>query len=102
MGLELSSRINRDALFMVPRGEVASVAHEALFPINHLKGEKLAAGVALLFAAVASRIGMDPEELYRLGRRILTEPYPHHRHSTSQLDALQDFAGLRINTNPAI
>lgn len=102
MGNPLSSRIDRTQLHMVSRDDVARVAHSLLYPANHERGPLLAAGMALLFAAVSERTGMDPQELYLLGRRILREPYPNHFQSNVQMDALRDFAGLRINVNPSI
>ena len=98
----LSSRLDRDVLFMVPRDDAAVVAHELLHGANHQKAELLTAGVAVLFATMAERTGMDPQELFIFGRRILHEPTPHHVKGNVQMEALRDFAGLRVRNSPII
>lgn len=102
MGNPLSSRIDRTQLHMVSRDVTASMAHSMLFPVNNEKGELVAAGAALLFAVIAERTGMEPEDLFRLGQRILMDPSQHHTKTNASLEALRDFAGLRINVNPTI
>lgn len=98
----LSSRIDTTQLHMVSRDRVASLAHALLDGGNHAPGPELAAGVAVLFAVMAERTGLDPEDFYHLGRKILTAPSPHHFKPNVQMEALRDFAGLRVNTQPAI
>lgn len=101
MSNELSTRIDRDRLHMVSRDDAATVAHALLNGARNDRGEHLSAGTAVLFAVMVERTQMDPQELYRLGRRILHEPSPHHRKGNAQLEALRDFAGLRVR-NEAI
>lgn len=102
MANSLSTRIDSLALQMVSRDEVAHVAHAMLFPANHHKGELLVAGAAVLFAVMAERSGLDPHDLYSLGRKILTDPSQFHHQANVQMEALRDFACLRANANPII
>lgn len=97
----LSSRIDRDRVFMVSRDKVASVAHALLHGANHEQPAELTAGAAALFFVIAERAGMGPEELYHLGRRLVT-PSPHHDKPNAQMEALRDFAGLRVRNDPRI
>lgn len=94
-----SRPLNKDALAMVPRRRAADAAHEALFPVQSKPPEIMVAGVAVLFAAVAQRCGLDPEELHRLGRKILRDPDEQlggDRGSNQSLQSLRDFCGIRI------
>ncbi|MCC5780562.1 hypothetical protein H7H48_15985 [Nitratireductor sp. B36] len=102
MANELSTRIDRTQLHMVSRDRVAHVAHALLNGANHEKGELLAAGTAVLFAVMSERTGMNAEELYRLGHRILHADTPHHVKSNVQMEALRDFAGLRVREHAII
>ncbi|WP_266031188.1 hypothetical protein [Brucella intermedia] len=102
MANALSSRIDPTQLHMVSRDRAASVAHSLLNGANHERPELITAGTAILFAVMAERTGMEPEELFRLGNRILREPSPHHTKSNVQLEALRDFAGLRVRNEPII
>lgn len=87
--------LNRDALHMLPRERAAQVAHEALFPLQNLKPHEMVAGLGLLFATICHRVQIDPEEVHRLGLRILRDE-PMHRQTNDSLQSLKDFAGLRI------
>lgn len=87
--------LNRDALLMIPRETAARIAHEALFPVQNLKPHEMVAGVALLFAAITHRAGIDPQEAHKLGLRILRDQ-PLHQQANASLQSLKDFAGLRI------
>lgn len=98
----LSSRVDTTQLQMVSRDEAARVAHSLLNGANREKGPEIAAGVALLFSVMAERVGYQPEELFHLGNRILREPAPHHMKSNVQLEALRDFAGLRVRNQAII
>lgn len=102
MANTLSSRLDTTQLQMVSRDRVAAVVHGLLHGANHERPPELTAGVAVLFAAMAERVGMDPEELYRLGRRILHAHDPHHDKPNIQLEALRDFAGLRVRNEPIV
>lgn len=89
--------LDRDRLFMIPQGKAAAAAYEALFPIQSASAEEQLAGVALLFAAFTERCGVDPEELYTLGRRLLRQRgNAESRVVDNSLQALRDFAGLRL------
>lgn len=96
----LSRRIDDDRLNMLPREIAAGDVFEMLDGIRNAPGERVLGAAALLFAAVAQRYAKSPEELYHLGRNMLTHQDKHHRNSTAQIEALQDYCGLVINTNP--
>lgn len=83
---------------MVSRDRVASVAHALLHGGQSEKPELVVAATAVLFAVMVERASMSAEDLYWLGRRILDAPSPHHFKPNVQMEALRDFAGLRINT----
>lgn len=102
MANNLSSRIDRDKLLMVSRDRVASTAHSLLNGANHEQPAELTAGTAILFFVIAERAGMEPEELYHLGRKLVTDPSPHHVKPNVQMEALRDFAGLRVRNTPVI
>lgn len=97
----LSSRIDRDKINMVSRDKALDTAHRLLAGANDQRGEHLAAGIAILFAVMAERTAIDPQDLYLYGRRILA-PDPFHHKGNSQAEALRDFAGLRVRANPII
>lgn len=98
----LASRIDATQLHMVSRDEVASTAHALLAGGNKEKGPLLAASTAVLFAVMAERCGMDAHDLYLLGRKILFDPAPHHFKPNVQMEALRDFAGMRLRDRPTI
>lgn len=102
MANTLSSRLDTTQLQMVSRDRVAAVAHALLHGANHERPPELTAGAAVLFAAMAERVGMDPEELYHLGRRILFAADRHHDKPNVQMEALRDFAGLRVRNEPIV
>lgn len=102
MSNELSARLDATQLHMVSRDRVANVVHALLHGANHERPAELTAGAAVLFAAMAERNAIDPEELFRLGRRILFAHDPHHDKPNIQLEALRDFAGLRVRDRPVI
>lgn len=102
MANSLSTRIDRDKFHMIPRDQVAHVAHGLLHGGHNETGEMIAAATAVLFAAIAERTQMDPEELFRVGRKILHSPEAHHRKGNVHLEALRDFAGLRIRNDPIV
>lgn len=98
----LSKRLDRDKLLMIPRDRVASVAHALLSGANHEPPAELTAGIAVLFYAMAERNGTDPEELYHLGRKLITDPSAYHHKSNAQMESLRDFFGLRVRNEPVI
>lgn len=98
----LSSRIDPTQLHMVSRDTVANAAHALLHGGSHEKGEVVVAAAAVLFAVMAERAAMDPQDLYRLGHRILTAPSDFHIKPNVQMEALRDYAGLHIRDQPVI
>lgn len=80
---------------MMPRGVAADTAHEALFPIQHRRPTEMVAGVAVLFATICARTGLDPQELHTLGSKMLRDQ-EFHRAVNDSLQSLRDFAGIRI------
>lgn len=85
---------NRDKLNMISRGRAAEVTHSALFPINDLPAHEQITAVAVLFAVLTSRFGLDPHETFKLGHKLL-RPEPFHRTANVQMEALEDFANLQ-------
>lgn len=96
----LDRRIDNDRLSMAPREVTAADVFEMLDALRNESGERILAASALLFAAVAERYAKSPEELYHQGRKMLTHQDTHHRNSTALIEALRDYCGLQINTNP--
>lgn len=91
--------LNKDLLGMVYRSHATDAAHEALFPIQSKRPEVLVAGVAVLFATLCQRCGLDPQQLHHLGLRILRDPDQQlggDKRNNSSLQSLRDFAGIRI------
>jgi hypothetical protein len=88
--------LDRDKLFMLSRGTAADAAQLALFQLQMLSPEECMAGAAVLFAVLAKRCGIDPQELHEMGRRVLMAPTDGDVPATNSLEALRDFAGLRL------
>lgn len=100
---ELSTRIDRDRFHMVDRNQVSAAAFTMLNGVSaETRVELLAAGAALLFAAVAERVGMTAEELHRVGHRILFAHENFDHKGNSALESLRDFAALRLRNTPII
>jgi len=97
---QLSSRIDRDKLMMMNRDTAAAAAFTLLDPILQMKPEEQLAAVAVAFAAVAERSQMDAAELHAFGLKVLTAPRPHHRNGNALVDALQDYAKLKVRNDP--
>jgi hypothetical protein len=87
--------LNRDKLHMLSRDHVAPIAFEALHPIQDYTQEEMVAGVALLFATICERVRLDPEELHRIGARMLKDQ-PAHLKTNAAVQSLRDFAGIKI------
>lgn len=81
---------------MLPRDTAVVAAHNALRPVSTMEPEEMVAGVSVLFAAVCNRVGLDPEDMHKLGMKMMTTPQPHHDKGNKLLQSLRDFAGLRI------
>lgn len=98
-GLTKPSRpLDKDALSMLPRKRAVTTAHEALFPIQNKMPEEMLGGVALLFATLCTRCRVDPEDMHRMGMKLLRDPTVEggDRGSNGLLESLKDFAGVRI------
>lgn len=90
-----SHPLDKDRLHQFPRDDAVSMAHRCLRPINSFDPEEMVAGVAVLFAAVCNRVGLDPQDVHHMGMRMMREQQ-HHDKSNKLLQSLRDFAGLRI------
>lgn len=82
---------NRDRLMVINRSDAAYAAHEQLASTNARPPEEQIAATAVLFAAHCQRFGLDPEEMHRLGRKLLT-PQPFQPKANAQVSALEDYA----------
>jgi hypothetical protein len=98
----LSSRIDTDVLALMSRDTVAFDAHQLFDALRNHKGEQIVAAVAVAFAVVAERYGGTPEGLHDYGRRILFAENAFHDKANVQLEALRDYASLRMNSNPKV
>ena len=90
-----SQPLDRDALHMVSRDRTVKNAHATLRPLNALSPEDMVGAIAVVFAAVCSRVGLDPEDAHRLGAKLLKDQQ-HHDKTNKALQSMRDFAGLRI------
>lgn len=96
MSLPDTSRpISRDALFMLPRDRTVANAHQLLRPVNMLQPEEMVGAIAVLFSAICSRVQLDPEEVHKLGMKLLRDQQ-HHDKTNKSLQSMRDFAGMRI------
>ena len=96
MSNSLSTRIDRDALNSLKRDKIAPLTSAILDPIASHSGEELLAASATLFAVMVERYGGSPQDLYEYGRRVLGADEPFHKKGNDQLEALRDFAALRV------
>lgn len=85
---------NRDIMHLLSRDRAAVVAHEMLASVNALRPEEQAIAAALLFATLTTRFGLDPEEHFHLGRKLL-QPQAFHRKGNAQMEALEAYADLQ-------
>lgn len=90
--------LDRDKLSLTPRLHALNVAHEALFPIQDWDGgpEEQTLGVGVLFAAVCTKTGIDPEDLYRMGMRVLLAKDEGDHVTGNSAQVLKDFLGARL------
>lgn len=84
---------NRDKFLMLPRDRGAVTAHVALDSLQSLPSHEQMAAVATLFAVFTQRFGLDPEETYRYGMKMLTRERFHSK-GNAQVEALEAFAGM--------
>lgn len=87
---------DRDKVAMVPRYQAAHAAHLALFQLQKMRPEEIVMGASVLFAALALRTGMDPHDLYGMGKKVLTAPEDGDRPTDNALQSLRDFIGARV------
>lgn len=89
--------INPDKLAMVPRKEAARVASAALFAIQQEEHpEEFILGLGTLFAAVTLRAGLDPHDLYEMGKAVITAPPDHDKLADAQLQTIRDWVGMKV------
>ncbi|MEW6121265.1 MAG: hypothetical protein AB1698_01530 [Pseudomonadota bacterium] len=87
--------LDRDKLFTINRATAAEAAHEALFPIQEKPPHAMVAGIAVLFAAVCNRTGVDPHDAHTFAMRLL-KPEAFDKKTNDSLQSLRDFAGIHI------
>lgn len=97
----LSTRLDQDALSLMSRDTVAFDVHGVLDRLSHLRPENQVAAVATLFAAVCERYSGSPQDLHQFGRRVLGADQPFHQKANVQMEALRDFAALKLANDPA-
>lgn len=90
------SPLDKDKLYLMPRGTLADAAHLALFQLQGMSAEEIVGGVSVLFAALSMRSGMDPEDMYQMGKKVITSPMNFEKTSSNSLEALRDFIGGRV------
>lgn len=95
MSIPASRPFDYHTMTMLPRQVAADAAHAALDGVQQRSPEEIVLGVALLFAAISRRVGVDPAQVYAMATRVLDHE-PHHRRANDSLQSLQDFAGIRI------
>lgn len=89
--------LDRDKLSMVPRDAAARAAHLALFQLQDIMvPEEQVLGVGVLFAAMCLRCGVDPSDLFSMGKRVLLAPEDGDRPTDNSLQSLRDFLGARV------
>ena len=95
---EPSRPLNKDALAMVRRASAIKGAQLALDPIQHEQPEYMVASIAVLLAAVVNRCRLDPEDMYRMGLKLMRDPPQEggDRGASGAIQSLRDFAGIRI------
>lgn len=83
-------------LGMVNRDHAARIAMKALDRVQTYDPVGMVMGSALLFAAMCERCGLDAGETYRMAQRILNNDEAFHQRANIQVQALKDFAGIRV------
>lgn len=89
--------LERHRLAMVSREDAAAAAHLALFQLQDRPNpEEIILGVSVLFAAMAMRCGLAPEELHTMGRRVIMEPLEGDTQTNGSIQVLKDFAAVKV------
>jgi len=102
MSNSLSTRLDHDHLTSIPRDVIARDASLLLDPLKDLSGERQMAAIAVDFYIATERYGGNPQALYEMGRRVVQDQEQFHKKGNDQLEALRDFAALRMRPNPII
>ncbi len=88
--------LDRTKLVMVPRLDAARAAFEALHPVQSIEPERMLLGVATLFATLCYRCQVEPQQLHEMGLKVLKQPFDGDTKTGATLEALRDFAGIRV------
>lgn len=83
-------------LSQIARDKAASAAQLCLFQIQDMSPEEMMMGSAILFAVLANRAGIDPEELHTMASRLLCAPDEGDHVTSASLEALRDFGSIRV------
>lgn len=102
MANSLSTRLDHDILTSLSRDQIARDTSNLLEPLKNFKGERMVAATAVLFAIMVERYSGSPEGLYEFGKKVLRTEAAFHKKGNDEMEALRDFASLRIHQNPAI
>lgn len=98
----LSTRIDNDKLNLLGRDVVSHRAHGALDAIQRFPAEQQILATATLFAVMVERCGVDAEELYLKGRRVLFASGEGDTKTDMSLEALRDYAALRVRNGVVV
>jgi hypothetical protein len=79
----------------LPRLKAVDSAHRALDGVQRDTPEEMMLGVAVLFAALCQRCQVSPHEMHQMGLRVIAYS-PFDKTANRSLEALRDFAGLRV------
>lgn len=94
---EASRPFDADRMAMLPIHKVADAALHVLNPMQELSPEEQVAGAAVLFATVCKRVGVTGAGMWDFAERVLNAPIKAETaQGQNTLQALKDFAGLRI------
>jgi hypothetical protein len=89
-------KIDMDQLYSTSRDKAAFVVFSALDAIQEQRSHVQVVAVSLLFCAFCERLGLSARDMHSMAERILREEDFHHK-ANSQLQALREFAGLRLS-----
>lgn len=78
------------------RNKSADAAHLALYQLQDKSPEEMVMGAAVLFTTLAMKVGMDPQELHTIAMRVLSAPDEGDFRTGNSLQALRDFASIRV------
>jgi hypothetical protein len=87
----LTQTFDRDRLNLVGRDGVATAAFAMLDKVQQEAPELAYASIAVLFAVMSERLGVDPQDGHALGTKLL-RPSAFHQKGNAQMDAMDDLA----------